>query len=99
MTDHMDEARKLIHHIEHDRCQYWEEKRSKCDCSFNRGPCRHDVELATTALQAAYESGKAEERERCVNKAREYAEFYDQGTDGRNTFTIFADHIQVTSHD
>lgn len=47
-----------------------------------------------SALQAAYESGKAEERERWEREARRYAEFYAQGTDGRNTFIIFADAIR-----
>ena len=34
------------------------------------------------------------ERMACADKAREYAEHYDQGSDGRNTFILLAEWIE-----
>ena len=50
--------------------------------------------VVANLVNTAYERGKAEAEERCEREARRYADFYAQGTDGRNTFIIFADAIR-----
>lgn len=48
----------------------------------------------SAARQQGVLEGAREERERCANKAREYAGHYPEGSDGRNTFVILADWIE-----
>jgi hypothetical protein len=47
-----------------------------------------------TAITARDDAIRAKERERCANKARDFAAHYSAGTDGRNTFIILAEWIE-----
>jgi len=50
--------------------------------------------MMATHERIAYEQGRDEEREAIAAEARRYASFYPEGSDGRNTFILFAEWIE-----